>query len=85
LEIRFFSPQEGEMAFCGQALVAAHAVLRALRTASGEQRFDLSTSIGVVSTTGDPVDPDVSWFAVPRHNVRVVGKPDPARSLMAAH
>jgi PhzF family phenazine biosynthesis protein len=81
LEIRFISPEEGEMAFCGQALVAAHAVLRALRAASWEQPFDLSTSVGVVSTTGDPVEPDVSYFAVARDDVRVVGKPDPARSL----
>lgn len=79
--IRFFSPEEGEMAFCGQALVAAHAVLRALGSAGLEQPLVLSTSVGAVSTTGDPVDPDVSWFAVARDNVRVVGKPDPDRSL----
>jgi predicted PhzF superfamily epimerase YddE/YHI9 len=79
--IRFFSPEEGEMAFCGQGVVAAHAVLRALGTASREQPLELSTGVGVVSTTGDPVDPDVSWFAVARGNVRVVGKPDPASSL----
>lgn len=79
--IRFFSPEEGEMAFCGQALVAAHAVLRALGIASRAQPLDLSTSVGAVSTKGDPVDPDVSWFAVARSNVRVVGRPDLERSL----
>jgi PhzF family phenazine biosynthesis protein len=79
--VRFFSPEEGEMTFCGQALVAAHAVLRGLGTARREQPLDLSTAVGVVSTMGDPVEPDVSWFAVARDKVRVVGAPDPARSL----
>lgn len=79
--VRFFSPEEGEMAFCGQALVAAHAVLRALGTARREQPLDLSTTVGVVSTKSDPVEPDVSWFAVARDKVRVVGTPDPASSL----
>jgi len=79
--VRFFSPEEGEMAFCGQALVAAHAVLRAMGVARREQPFDFSTTVGVVSTKGDPVDPDLSWFEVARDKVRVVGKPDPERSL----
>ena len=79
--VRFFSPEEGEMAFCGQALVAAHAVLRALGTARREQPLDLSTTVGVVSTMSDPVEPDVSWFAVARDKVRVVGAPDPVSSL----
>lgn len=79
--VRFFSPEEGEMAFCGQALVAAHAVLRALGTARREPPLELSTTVGVVSTRGDPVERDVSWFAVARDNVRVIGKPDPASSL----
>lgn len=82
--VRFFSPEEGEMALCGQALVAAHAVLRALGTASPEQPLELSTSVGVVSTKGDPAEPDVSWFAVPRDNVRIVGKPNLASSVAVA-
>jgi PhzF family phenazine biosynthesis protein len=79
--VRFFSPEEGEMAFCGQALVAAHAVLRALGAARREQPVALSTSVGVVTTKAHPVEADVSWFAVARDNVRVVGKPDPAKLL----
>src|SRR5689334_11086891 len=46
--VRFFSPEEGEMSFCGQALVAAHAVLRALGIVNREQPLELSTSAGVV-------------------------------------
>jgi PhzF family phenazine biosynthesis protein len=82
--VRFFSPEEGEMAFCGQALVAAHAVLRALGTASREQALELSTSVGVVTTKADPVEPDVSWFAVARDNVRVIGRPNLASSVPLA-
>lgn len=81
---RFFSPDEGEMAFCGQGLVAAHAVLRALGIADGERPVDLLTSLGAVSTRADPLRDDVSWFAVARQRVRVVGTPEPSISLPLA-
>lgn len=82
--VRFFSPEEGEMTFCGQALVAAHAVLRALGVARRDQPLAISTSIGAVSTKGDPAEPDVSWFAVAPDSIRIVGKPNLANLVPLA-
>lgn len=82
--IQFYSPEEGEMAFCGQALIAAHAVLRAQGVASAKEPLALSTSAGVVSMSSDSSEAGVSWFAVPRSAVRVLGEADLPPSLLLA-
>ena len=61
--VRFFSPAEGEMAMCGQGLIACDAVLRA-RGASGPVR--IRTQVGEVSCEAGE---GKSWLRFPREAV----------------
>ncbi len=66
---RFYAPLEGEMAFCGQALIAADEVLRARGGAPEVTRLELAT--GPVEVRRDAGAPAVAWFHVPEISVRV--------------
>ena len=63
--VRFFSPDEGEMAFCGQALIATDAVLRAVGASAPRVPLRLSTMAGPVSTRADESS-GLTWFTSPR-------------------
>lgn len=64
--LRFYSPYEGRMAFCGQALLAADAVLRA----RGQQGpLDFHTDAGPARTHAHD---GASWFATPRARTRLL-------------
>jgi PhzF family phenazine biosynthesis protein len=65
--VRFFSPQEGEMTFCGQGLIAANTALR--QRTSNDAEFRLRTAVGDVNTQRDGADPAVTWFSVPSERV----------------
>lgn len=63
--LRFFSPQEGEMTFCGQGIIAAdQAIRRKAGNSASELRLD--TPAGLVRSTAES---DVSWFRVSRSDV----------------
>jgi PhzF family phenazine biosynthesis protein len=70
-DVRFFSPYEGEMAFCGQGLIAVDAVLRASRAQDlWKDTIVLSTQAGSVSTRLDKTVEQRSWFDVDGERIR---------------
>ncbi len=68
--VRFYSPREGEMAFCGQGLIAVDAILGRIKAMPDATTFTLETRTGPVVTRRDPNRSDVSWFDVPRERVQ---------------
>ena len=64
--LRFYSPYEGRMAFCGQALLAADAVLRA-RGQQGPRSFTTDAGPARTHATGG-----ASWFSTPRERTFLV-------------
>ncbi|MBL8020351.1 MAG: PhzF family phenazine biosynthesis protein [Leptospirales bacterium] len=70
LEIEFFSPFEGAMAFCGQGFIAADAVLRRARTVSGPIEFRART--GVVMTRVVEGASPKSAFEIPRAQIQLI-------------
>ncbi len=65
--VRFYSPDEGEMSFCGQGLIAVDAVLREVAHAPRDTPITLVTRIGVVRTRSAA---NTHWFDVPRDRIR---------------
>jgi predicted PhzF superfamily epimerase YddE/YHI9 len=61
--VRFFSPAEGEMTLCGQAMIASDAVLRA-RGETG--RFQFASQVGPLVT--EQAD-GLSWLRFPREQI----------------
>lgn len=68
LTARFFSPLEGEMVFCGQALVAIDAVWRAAHPVPEAEPLSVITASGLVRLTRDAQG--LSWFHAGRDAVR---------------
>ena len=64
--LRFFSPQEGEMSFCGQGIIAADQAIRQ-KTGDSTPELSLDTPAGLVRSTAES---DVSWFRVSRSDLR---------------
>jgi predicted PhzF superfamily epimerase YddE/YHI9 len=70
-KVHFFSPHEGEMAFCGQGSIAADAVLRRAGLVASDRSIRLLTASGPVLTRFD-AERAVSSFELPRDGVRVL-------------
>ena len=81
LAARFFSPHEGEMAFCGQGLIAADAVLRDAGVVQAGADLVLQTSVGPVRTLV-AADTGESFCCVPRALVKRVASNATIRSLL---
>ncbi|PJZ84029.1 PhzF family phenazine biosynthesis protein [Leptospira harrisiae] len=73
LTIKFFSPLEGEMSFCGQGFIAADAVLRQATKVAGPIEF--LTTDGNVRTFAEPGDGALSWFEILKSQIRIDSGP----------
>jgi PhzF family phenazine biosynthesis protein len=79
--VRFFSPFEGEMSFCGQGLIAVDAVLRERGAPLPAAEIILHTNVGAVRTQRT-AGSAVSWFRVPKTLVKTVPSTATIRSLL---
>ena len=70
-KVRFFSPHEGELAFCGQGSIAVDAVLRRAGLVADGASITLLTASGPVLTRFDP-EHAVSVFELPSDSVRAL-------------
>ncbi len=74
VSIRFFSPWEGEMAFCGQGFIAADSVLRRAYGLAG--RIEFLSQTGNVTTLAFENSPGHSWFEIPRNRIQSSAGPE---------